>query len=81
MAFPVNEIQIAFAVNVYIVTDLLKAFLGDGSVNMIQRATVEDVSQWTNVIARCWATVSERMNSLANNHVTCVFCAVREEPI
>lgn len=38
---------------VVIVTDLLKAFLGNGSVNMIQRATIEDVSQWMNVIAHC----------------------------
>jgi hypothetical protein len=28
-----------------IVTDLLKAFLGNGSVNTFQRATMEDVSQ------------------------------------
>jgi hypothetical protein len=33
--------------------DLFKAFLGNGSVNTFQRATMEDVSQWTNVIARC----------------------------
>jgi hypothetical protein len=33
------------------VTDLLKAFLGNGSVNTFQRATMEDVSQWTNVMA------------------------------
>jgi hypothetical protein len=36
-----------------IVTDLLKAFLGNSLVNMFQCATMEDVSQWTNVIARC----------------------------
>jgi hypothetical protein len=35
------------------VTDLLKAFLDNGSVNTFQRATMEAVSQWTNVIARC----------------------------
>jgi hypothetical protein len=35
------------------VTDLLKAFMGNSSVNTFQSATVEDVSQWTNVIARC----------------------------
>jgi hypothetical protein len=29
-----------------IVTDLLKAFLGKGSVSRFQRATMEDVSQW-----------------------------------
>jgi hypothetical protein len=29
----------------HIVTDLLKAFLGNGSVNTFQRATMEDVSQ------------------------------------
>jgi hypothetical protein len=38
------------------VTDLLKAFLGNGSVNTFQRATMEDASQWTNVIARSCAT-------------------------
>jgi hypothetical protein len=36
-----------------IVTDLFIAFLGNGSVNMFQCATVKDVSQWTDVIARC----------------------------
>jgi hypothetical protein len=34
-------------------TDLLKAFVGNGWVNTFQRATMEAVSQWTNVIARC----------------------------
>jgi hypothetical protein len=62
-----------------VVTDLLKAFLGNGSVNTFQRATMEDVSQWTNVIARCLTTVSAPMNSLARNHLTCVFCVVRAE--
>jgi hypothetical protein len=36
-----------------IVTDLLKPFLGNGLVNTFQRAAMEDVSQWANVIARC----------------------------
>jgi hypothetical protein len=36
-----------------IVTDLIKAFLGCGSVNRLERTTLEAVSQWTNVIARC----------------------------
>jgi hypothetical protein len=36
-----------------IVTDLLKAFLSNGSVNTFERATMEAVSQRTNVIARC----------------------------
>jgi hypothetical protein len=35
------------------VLDLLKVFLGNGSVNTFQRATVEDVCQWMNVIAHC----------------------------
>jgi hypothetical protein len=35
-----------------IVTDLPIAFLGNGSVNTFQRATMEDVSQWTNLTAR-----------------------------
>jgi hypothetical protein len=33
------------------VMDLLKAFLGNGSLNTFQRATMEDVAQSTNVIA------------------------------
>jgi hypothetical protein len=33
------------ALRKYTVTDLLKAFLGKGSVNNFQRATMEDVSQ------------------------------------
>jgi hypothetical protein len=37
----------------YIVTDLLKAFLHNGSVNTFQRTTMENVFQWTNVIGRC----------------------------
>jgi hypothetical protein len=31
--------------------DLLRALLGNCSVNTFQRATMEAVSQWTNVIA------------------------------
>jgi hypothetical protein len=57
------------ASDVSIVTELLKAFLGNGSVNTFQRATVEDVPQWTNVIARCKAKVSTPMNSLLR--ITC----------
>jgi hypothetical protein len=34
-----------FAYSKYKVTDLLKAFLGNGSVNMFQRETMEAVSQ------------------------------------
>jgi hypothetical protein len=64
-----------------IVTDLLKAFLGNGSVNTFQHATMENVSQWTNVITRYWATVSVPMISLARDNVTCVFRVVRAEPI
>jgi hypothetical protein len=30
-----------------------RSFLGNGFVNTFQRATMEDVSQWMNVIARC----------------------------
>jgi hypothetical protein len=37
----------------YIVRDLPKTFLGNGLVNAFQRATMEAVSQWTNVIAHC----------------------------
>jgi hypothetical protein len=36
-----------------IVTDLLKAFLGNGSIDTFELVTVENVSQWTNIIARC----------------------------
>jgi hypothetical protein len=32
---------------------LLKVFLGNGSVNTFQSATMEDGSQWKNVIAHC----------------------------
>jgi hypothetical protein len=35
------------------VTDLINALPCNGSVNTHQRATMEAVSQWTNVIARC----------------------------
>jgi hypothetical protein len=38
---------------VYIVTELLKMFLGNGLVNTFKHATMEDVSRWMNVIARC----------------------------
>jgi hypothetical protein len=38
---------------ILIVSGLLKAFLGNGSLNTFQRAIMEDVPQWTNVIARC----------------------------
>jgi hypothetical protein len=34
------------------VTEFLKAFLGNGSVNTFHRTTMEDVSQWKNVIVR-----------------------------
>jgi hypothetical protein len=40
-------------IHVSIVTDLHKAFLDNGSVNTFHRTTMEDVSQWTNVVARC----------------------------
>jgi hypothetical protein len=39
--------------DIYIVTGSLKAFLGNGLVNTFQHATMEDMSQWMNVIARC----------------------------
>jgi hypothetical protein len=35
------------------VTDLLKAFLGNGSVNTFQCAIMEDGPLWTNDITRC----------------------------
>jgi hypothetical protein len=37
----------------YSVTDLINALRGNGSVNRFQHATMEAVSQWANVIARC----------------------------
>jgi hypothetical protein len=61
--------------------DMIKALLGNGSVNMFQRATMETVSQWTNVIARCQAAASAPMGWRDINHMTCVFCVVRAEPI
>jgi hypothetical protein len=36
-----------------IVTVLFKAHLGNDSINTFHCATMEAVSQWTNVIARC----------------------------
>lgn len=36
-----------------LLTDLLKAFLGNGSVNIFQHATMEALSQWMKVIAHC----------------------------
>jgi hypothetical protein len=45
--------SMGFAVERHIVTDLLTAFLGSSLINTFQRATVEDVSHWTNVIAHC----------------------------
>jgi hypothetical protein len=70
-----NIVHIYF-MKVHNVTDFLKKFLGNGSVNTFQRATMAAVSQWTNVIARCWATVSSPMNSLARSPVTCAFSVV-----
>jgi hypothetical protein len=40
-------------ISVNIVPDLRKPFLGNGSANTFQCATMEDVSQWTNVKSRC----------------------------
>jgi hypothetical protein len=37
----------------YNVTDLFKEFLDNGLVNTFQRASMEGMSQWTDVIARC----------------------------
>lgn len=37
--------SMGFAVGMHIVTDLLKAFLGNSLVNTFQHATMEDVSQ------------------------------------
>jgi hypothetical protein len=56
-----------------IVTDLIKTLPGNGSVNTSQRATMEAVSQWTNVIARCSAAFSAPMNQLVSGHLMC-FC-------
>jgi hypothetical protein len=44
--------------------DFLKAFLGNDSVNTFRCATMEDVSQWTNVIDRLLGN-SQRANELA----------------
>jgi hypothetical protein len=61
------------------VTDLLKVFLGNGSVNTFQSATMEDVSQRTSVTAHCYATVITPIKSPARIHAKCVFCVVRVE--
>jgi hypothetical protein len=57
VAFSGNVFNLSLSTNEFmshsIVTDLLKAFLGHVLVNRFQRASMEDVSQWTNVIARC----------------------------
>jgi hypothetical protein len=47
-----EDLPVSYKVINDIVTDLLKAFLGNGSVNTFQRATMEAVSQWTNIVAR-----------------------------
>jgi hypothetical protein len=66
---------------VYFLTDLTNALPGNGSVSTFKRATVESVSQWTNVIARCYAAAREPMDWRDSNHVTCVFSVVRAEPV
>jgi hypothetical protein len=53
--------------------DLLKALLGNGSVNTFQRAKLETVSQWTNFIARCQAAASAPRDWRERDHVTCEF--------
>jgi hypothetical protein len=53
LTFVLNQYGISRSTLYDIVTDLLKAFLGDGSVNTFQRATMEAVFQWTNIIALC----------------------------
>jgi hypothetical protein len=44
---------LSFKIHYNIVMDLINALPGNGSVNTFQRATMEAVSQWTTVIARC----------------------------
>jgi hypothetical protein len=45
------------------VTWMARALLGNGPLNTprpnTHKATMEDVSQWRNVIARCWATAQQ----------------------
>jgi hypothetical protein len=42
-------LPLPYVLSLNTVTDLLKAFLGNGSVNTFQHTMMEDVSQWTNV--------------------------------
>jgi hypothetical protein len=68
----------SFAVLIHfnIVTDLLKAWLGKHG----QRATMEDVSQWTNVIACCFATAHQWRRWLRIMWlVLCVFFFMQKE--
>jgi predicted transcriptional regulator with HTH domain len=46
-------ISVIYKKHVNIVTDFLRAFLGNGSVNIFECAKMEDVSQWANVISPC----------------------------
>jgi hypothetical protein len=46
--------------NYHFLTDLLKALLDIGSVNTFQRARMENMFQWTNVMARCYAAVARQ---------------------
>jgi hypothetical protein len=55
----------------HIITDLLKALLGNGSVNMFQHTTIETVSQQ--------AAASTPMDWRDSNHMTCVFHVVCAE--
>jgi hypothetical protein len=55
---PVKKVKI---IPVY---SMFKKLFGNASVNTFQRATMETVSLWTNVIARCYGS-SQRTSGLA----------------
>jgi hypothetical protein len=56
------------------VTDLIKAFLGNGSVNTV------NVQQWKSAsVEECYCALlgnSATMKTLAGNHVTCSLCGL-----
>jgi tetrahydromethanopterin S-methyltransferase subunit E len=54
--------------------DLLKTLQGDGTVNKFQRATMETVSQWTNVTASLLGSSQHAKKLGSSNHMTCFLC-------
>jgi hypothetical protein len=48
----VSAMELHIYFSSFLLTDMLKALLGNCSVNTFQRAEMETVSQWTIVLAR-----------------------------